>query len=155
MLPIQIQLHRPFDRKPDDHVYGEPFDGAADRLVGGKDKWSAPREQRRETPRAQIPGTTMSIELHEDGPLLEFVLQNLNQIPNYVSAIAAVVSAWAATRALRKQALPKDDFMGKGGTVVRIGDLRIESERNLEPDELHRLLSAIVPTQTDREKPSS
>jgi hypothetical protein len=155
MVSIQVQLHRPFDREPNDHVYGEPFDSAADRVIGGKEKWSSPRAQRHETPRAVIPGTEMSIELHEDGPLLEFVLQNVAQIPNYVSAIAAVVSAWAATRALRKQQLPKDDFMGQGGTVVRMGDLRIESERNLEPDELARLLSAVAATRADREKPTS
>jgi hypothetical protein len=154
MLSIQIQLHRPFDREPSNHIYGEPFDMAADRLVGGGEKWSSPRQLGIGNPRAVIPGTEMSIELHEDGPVFDFILQNLDQIPNYVSAIAAVVSAWIAARALRAEALPKDDHRNKGGTVVRVGDLRIESERNLEPEEIQRLLSAIATTRADREKPA-
>ena len=153
MLSIQIQLYRPFDRDPSDHIYGEPFDSAADSLVGGAEKWSSPRDQQAANPRAIIPGTEMSIELHEDGPIIEFIVQQVNQIPNYVGAIAGVVSAWAAVRALRQQALPKDDYHGKSGTVITVGDLRIESQRNLDPGEVERLLSAIVTTSADREKP--
>jgi hypothetical protein len=153
MLSIQIQLHRPFDREPGHHLYGEPFDSAVDTLVGGKKKWSSPRHIQPGIPRAAIPGTDMSIELHEDGPLLEFLLQNIDQIPNYISAVASIVSAWAAARALRRNELPPGDFRNKGGTVIRVGDLRIESERNLAPDQLARLLSAIATTRADSEKP--
>jgi hypothetical protein len=151
-LSVQIQLHRPFDREPSDHLYGEPFDSAADRLVGGAEKWSSPRQLQPGNPRAVVPGTAIVIELHENGPLLDFSIQNIDQVPNYLNAVASIVSAWIAARARRKQELPKDDFRNKGGTVIRVGDLRIESERNLETKELQRLVSAVATTAADRTK---
>ena len=136
MLSIQVQLRRPFDREPSDHLYGEPFDSAADAIVGGAARWSSPRTVQPGNPRAVIPGTSLSLELHEDGPLIDFILQNLDQIPNYISAITSIVFAWIAARALRKQELPPNDYRGKGGTLIKVGDLRVESSRNLEPEEL-------------------
>lgn len=154
MLSVKIQLYRPSDREPSDHIYGEPFDSVVDKLVGGSAKWSSPKTQQPEQPKAVIPGTEISIELHENGPTIDFVLTIVEQIPNYINAIAAMVSAWIVVREHRRKALPKDDYRSEGGTVVQIGDLRIESERNLEPDELQRLLSAIATTREDREKPT-
>jgi hypothetical protein len=150
MLSVRIQLHRPYDREPGDHLYGEPFDSAVDLLVGGVDRWSSPRRMQQGNPLAVIPGAEISIELHEDGPVFEFFLKNIEHIPNYINALAAVVSAWIAARALRVQQLPKDDFSTKEGTLIRIGDLRIESARRLSAAELQRLVSAIATTSSDR-----
>src|SRR5262245_6893658 len=150
MLQIQVQLYRPFDREPSDHEYGEPFDSLADNQVGGADKWSSPRNERPRNPRAVIPGTGVSIELHEDGPLFDFVVQHLDQIPDYLSAIASLVSAWIAVRAQRKKERAKDDYRSKSGTKLRVGDLRIESDRDLTPEELKRFAEAAAPTADDR-----
>ena len=80
------------------------------------------------SPRAILEDSGIAIELHEYGPMLDFVVQHVDQIPNYVSALAAVVSAWAAVRTLRRQQLPKDDNRREGGTVMTIGGLRVEHE---------------------------
>src|SRR5262245_30767963 len=96
MLKVQIQLHRPFDRHPGHHLYGEPFDDVVNRCVGGEDRWSSPRNVQSEIPRASVLGHEISIELHEDGALIHFIVQHADKIPEYISAIAAVVSAWAA-----------------------------------------------------------
>src|SRR5262245_27805711 len=151
MLNIKVKLNRPFDRVPSDHFYGEPFDTAVDEAIGGRKNWSALRESH-DQPKASISGQDITIELHEDGPDLHFVLQFLDQIPDYLSAIASVVSAWAATRELRKKALPANDFQSRGGTVIQMGDLRIESERNLSPEELEKLLFAIAATRLNSKR---
>jgi hypothetical protein len=143
-MRILITLSRPFDRHPSDHFYGEPFDAELDKFVGGKSAWSFPREDRSQRPQAKLKDRNISIELHEDGPVIDFIAQNLAQLPDYVSAISAIVSAWAATRALRKRDLPPDDFRRKGGTVVETGDLRFESKRNLEPEELIEITEAMA-----------
>lgn len=149
---VKIQLFRPYDREPSDHIYGEPFDSVVDQVIGGGENWSSPKTLQSEQPNAVIPGTKICIELHEDGPTIDFVFQLIEEIPNYINAISGIVSAWILVREHRKKALPKDDYHAKGGTVIQIGDLRIESQRNLDPDELQRLLSAVAITHADREK---
>ena len=58
-----------------------------------------------------------------------------------MSALAAVVSAWAAVRTLRRQQLPKEDNRREGGTVMTIGGLRVESNTNLVPAEVTQQVS--------------
>jgi hypothetical protein len=143
-MNIRLRLHRPFDRNPDDHLYGEPFDTEVNKLVGGESNWSSPRKDRSQQPRATVQGQGISIELHEDGPLIEFLLQNIDQIPNYISAISGAISAWAATRALRRRDLAKDDFHTESGTIVEIGDLRFQSKRDLKPEEVIEVTNSLA-----------
>src|SRR5262245_18894459 len=75
--------------------YGRAVNGRLDRLVGGADKWNMSQFHGS----ASVPGTGIKIERHEDGP--EFLSFVLTQLPNYVSAIAAVASAWLAHKALK------------------------------------------------------
>lgn len=155
MHSILIQLSREWDRQPGDHLYGEPFDDAVDVAVGGRARWSLPREAPVGNPKAQIPGTNVSIELHEDGPVFSFVVQHWDQISSFVATIAAVVSAWAATRALRQQKLPPGDPQAASGTVVQIGNLKIDSEASLSAEEIVTVARALASTFMELENTRS
>jgi hypothetical protein len=148
MDPILIELSRKWDREPGDHFYGEPFDSAVDAAVGGRSRWSSPREAGVANPRAVIVGSKLAIELHETGPVLQFVAQHFDQIIASMSMVAGVVAAWAATRAARVSKLPADDHRVQGGTIVRIGDLRLETERTLTVDEISVLIQGLANTRT-------
>jgi hypothetical protein len=119
------------------------------RSLLGRERWSQPREQIDGSPRA-ILEDSIAIELHEYGPMLDFVVQHVDQIPNYVSALAAVVSAWAAVRTLRRQQLPKDDNRREDGTVMTIGGLRVESNTNLAPAEVTQLVTTVATIALER-----
>ena len=67
-----------------------------DQLVGGADKWSMSRYHGV----ARVPGTKIRIERHEDGP--EFWDLIVTQLPNYVSALASVASAWFAYKGSKR-----------------------------------------------------
>ncbi len=99
-MQVQIKLFRN-DKEPDDHFYGEPVDHLLNELVGGRDGWSSPREDRSFTPEATLKNSTIRVELHEDGPLFEILVEQIPLIPNYVSALAALIAAWAAVKGKR------------------------------------------------------
>jgi hypothetical protein len=92
------------------------------------------------------------VELHEDGPLIEFLINQVDKIPGYIAAIAAVVSAWAATRQQREATLEKDDLKSKSGTEIVIGDIKVQSDTNLSPDELTELAIGLGRLQERRER---
>jgi hypothetical protein len=75
--------------------YGPLVIRRLDQLAGGADKWSMSRFHGI----AKVPGTMIRIERHEDGP--EFWNLVLTQLPNYVTALAGVASAWCAHKALK------------------------------------------------------
>jgi hypothetical protein len=97
-MQVQIKLYRGADREPEDHFYGEPVDRILDELIGGREAWSSLREDRSLTPEATLRDATIRVELHEDGPLFQFLVEQIPHIPTYVSTLAAVVSAWAAMK---------------------------------------------------------
>ena len=144
-MKIQITLNRPYDREPGDHLYGEPFDTEINNLIGGKSNWSSLPEDRSLQPSAKVYDDQISIVLHEDGPLIEFIIKSIDQIPAFISAISAVISAWAATRALRSKKIPDDaEFKRTSGTIVQIGEHRFESKNNLNPEKLKDITDSIA-----------
>jgi hypothetical protein len=143
-MKISLQLSRPFDRHPDDHFYGEPFDSKLDQLIGGAAKWSTPRQDRTQMPKAVISGQPISVHLHEDGPIFDFIIQNIDKIPDYLNAVAALLTAWTAVRAARKRSLPKNDYQAESETVIEMGEYRISSKRNLKPTEVIEIMRSLA-----------
>lgn len=143
-MKISVQLHRPYDRDPDDHFYGEPFDSKLDILIGGSANWSSPRQDRTQLPAAVIPGQRISVYLHEDGPVFDFVMQNIDKIPDYINAVAALLTAWTAARVARRRSLPKNDSQAESGTVIEMEEFRIISKRNLKPKEVIEIMSSLA-----------
>ena len=76
------------------HFYGARIDRLLDELVGG-----GGFDRRAEWPTAEVPETAVTITLHEDGPTFMFVLE---QLPAFMSAAAAVFTAWMAWRRARE-----------------------------------------------------
>jgi hypothetical protein len=106
MKDVAIKFYRP---TPDNlQSYGPLVIRRLDQLVGGADKWSMSQFHGV----AMVPGTRIRIERHEDGP--EFWNLIVTQLPNYISALAGVASAWCAYKALRR---PKEQRTVK----LRIG----------------------------------
>jgi len=98
--PINIRLARVCREGDGDHFYGHPFDQMLDDIVGGTTEWSSPRVQREKTPQAKVKGPDVSVELHEGGPEIQFMIE---QIPNFMTAFAGLMSAWVAWRSARKE----------------------------------------------------
>jgi hypothetical protein len=82
--------------KPDRlESYGPVVIKRLDKLAGGAGNWNMSKAHGF----APIPGTKITIVRHENGP--EFHNLFVTQFPNWVSAIAAVASAWFAHKALK------------------------------------------------------
>lgn len=127
MKDVAIKLYRP---TPDNlESYGPLVIKRLDQMVGGADKWSMSQYHGV----ANVPGTKIRIERHEDGP--EFWNLIVTQLPNYVSALASVASAWLAYRALRR---PKEQRTVK----LRIGKHSYEGPVNGSQD-LQRIVAAL------------
>ena len=88
MKNIWIKFHRTYPGNLES--YGPAVIKRLDQLAGGADQWDTSRFHGL----AKVPGTKIRIERHEDGP--EFWNLVVTQLPTYVSAIAAVASAWLA-----------------------------------------------------------
>jgi hypothetical protein len=144
---MTLKLCRPYDREPDDHSYGEPFDTEVDAFVGGASAWSLPRNNPEDNPRAAPAGKAVNVELHEDGPLLEFLLNNWQEIPNALGAVAGLISAWYAARTFRTSQLPPQDSNAAGGVRIKIGDVEISSDLNLSAEQLGALATAVARAQ--------
>ena len=144
MNHVQLKLCRPYDREPGDHLYAEPFDSAIDKFVGGAASWSSPRASQPGNPAATLPDQSLTVTLHEDGPVFEWIVQNWDQIPNIFNSLAAVVSAWYAARTYRKSQLPKDDFRGNGETRIKLGDVELIVTKDLPAEELAKLAKAVA-----------
>ena len=93
MKTVYIKFHRTF---PGDlKSYGPSVIKQLDQLAGGAGKWDMSQFHGI----AKIPGTKIRIERHEDGPeLVNFVV---TQLPNYLSALGSLASAWIAYKALK------------------------------------------------------
>lgn len=99
MTTVQVKLQRN-DREPGgDHVYGAKIDELIGASVGGVDKL----DRTQVNPRARIPKVNARLELHEDGPLIQTVIE---QIPALISACAALMTAWCVWRSTRKDIPP-------------------------------------------------
>ena len=83
-MDVEIKLYRPYDREPSDHFYGEKFDSEMNLVIGGKSNWSPSPEAGtcEEHPAAKIKDKDITIELHEDGPVISFVLACLEKLPS-------------------------------------------------------------------------
>jgi hypothetical protein len=141
---ITLKLCRPYDRDPSNHHYAEPFDSTVDAFVGGASAWSIPRNTPSGNPEAVPPGKAVKVVLHEDGPILQFFLENWQQIPNALSAVGTLISAWYAARAFRQKQLPPQDFRGKGGTRITIGDVEVSVDSDLSAEQLAELAGAVA-----------
>ena len=99
MTTVQIKLQR-YDREPGgDHVYGAEIDKLIGSSVGGVEKFKSKRIK----PKARITGVEAHLELHEDGPLFQTVIE---QIPALISACAALMTAWCMWKSTRKDIPP-------------------------------------------------
>lgn len=87
-------------------------------------------------PRAKLLRGGHTVELHEDGPIIQMVIAHADQILAAVTAFGTLVQAWAAVRLARQAQLPPGDMSARGGTIVQVGDIRMVSDRTLNPDEL-------------------
>lgn len=145
-MNVNIKLYRRYDREPSDHSYGEEFDNELNRIVGGKDKWSPTPEASScdKPPAAKIADTDTKIELHEDGPLISFILENLDLVPACVSAIASLISAWVAVRAVRASKLPENSMDRESGTIIEIGEYKFTCDKNLTPKQVEEMLKSIA-----------
>ena len=143
MEQIQLKLCRPYDREPGDHLYAEPFDSELDKFVGGVASWSSPRVSRQEKPSAKLSDQSLTVTLHEDGPVFEWLLQNWDQIPNLVNSLSAIVSAWYAARTFRRSQLPKDDIQGKRQIKINVSGVELNIEEDLTTDELAKLIKLV------------
>jgi hypothetical protein len=137
-MEVRLKLYRPLDRFPSDHFYGEPFDTVLNDYVGGEAAWSSPRADRLKTPRATLQAAPVSVSLHEDGPLFQFIAENASSIAAYTGALASVVSAWAAIR-------PKKDEPGwKRELQIRIDQHVYHREGAPDPDQIAEIAAFIA-----------
>lgn len=143
-MEIQVKLYRPFDRDPDDHLYGALFDNELSKIIGGAQNWSSELPDRSKTPKAKVNDAQIEIELHEDGPLIKLLIDNLDQIPIFISSIASIISAWAAVMAVKKKDSKKDEYQKKSGTIIQIGKNKFESEEDLNPNEVKDIATFIA-----------
>ena len=91
--------------------YGPDVHRALDRLIGGKEKWDLTKDHGA----ARLGRTRARVERHEDGP--EIIGLLIEQLPNYVTALSALVSLWFA----RPKKKPKSTAIR-----VEVGGLTIE-----------------------------
>ena len=153
-MKIEIKLHRPYDRDPGDHHYGDLFDKAINELIGGFGNWSEPPDDIKvQNPKAKVRDKEIFLELHEDGPLIHFIADNIDQIPNYISAIASIISAWAAVRAIKKKDPGKEDYLKESGTIIKVGKNKFESREDLDPNrvkEVIKFIDSLTPKNTSQ-----
>jgi hypothetical protein len=130
-------------------MYAEPFDSAIDAFVGGASSWSSSRAAHPGNPSAKLAGEQLTITLHEDGPVFDWLLQNWDQIPNIFNSIAAIVSAWYAARTYRKSQLPKGDVREKREARIKVGDVELIVEKDLPAEQLAKLAKAVAEARAE------
>lgn len=135
MTTVRIKLER-HDREPGgDHVYGTKIDQFINAAVGGVEKF----DRARYNPTATISGTKARLELHEDGPLIQTVIE---QIPALISACASLITAWCAWKSARKDLPPKLKRTLRRTVRVSVGSHTYEGQ--LDPKDLKRVASLLA-----------
>lgn len=121
MTPVQIKLRRE-DREPGgDHVYGTKIDKLIGAVVSRADE------------------TKAHLELHEDGPLIQTVIE---QIPALISAGASLITAWCAWRSARKDLPPVLKRTLRRTIRVTVGSHTYEGQ--LAPKDLKRVANLLA-----------
>lgn len=152
-MKVAIQLHRPYDREPHDHSYGDPFDSELDKAVGGSDWRSRSTEPDGvDHPTARLADRAIKVELHEDGPVFEFFARALHELPDYIAALASLVSAWITVRARRARELPEDDIFARSGYVIRIDGTEARTTTTLTTRELSEFAMVLGEAQERRSR---
>lgn len=144
-MNITVQFYRPFDREPDIHFYGEPFDQELDILVGGKDNWSSAKETPHKKPKAELKNFNADVSLHEDGAILNFIANHIDVIPDFITAISSLIGAWAI---LNQQRL-KDNKEGalihqKRGYLIKVDDAELQLGDSVDEKALKAILAALA-----------
>jgi hypothetical protein len=135
MTKVLVKLERD-DREPGgDHVYGARIDKLIAATVGGVEKFN----RRQYNPSARIPGTNARIELHEDGPLIQTVIE---QIPALIGACASLITAWCAWRSTRKDLPAKHKRTLRRTVRVTVGNHTYEGQ--LAPKDVKRVASLLA-----------
>lgn len=135
MTAVHIKLQR-HDREPGgDHVYGTKIDKLIGAAVGGAKKF----DRTQNNPAAPVSGTKARLELHEDGPLIETVIE---QIPALISACASLITAWCAWRSARKDLPPKLKRTLRRTVRVTVGTHTYEGQ--LAPKDLKRVANLLT-----------
>jgi hypothetical protein len=132
-MKCMVKLHRPYDRSPGDHKYGQRFDELLDLFIGGSAKWEK-RSDASDGPVAEASDPRIRVELHETGPEFAFFIENAGEIATYVSALATLVSSWISVRLAYQK--PRDPVWESDGTIIQLGDLKITAGRDLTADEI-------------------
>ena len=135
MTTVRIKLER-YDREPGgEHVYGAKIDELISAAVGGVEKF----DRTQHNPTATISGTKVRLELHEDGPLIQTVIE---QIPALISACAALITAWCAWKSARKDLPPKLRRTLRRTVRITVGSHTYEGQ--LDPKNLKRVANLLA-----------
>lgn len=128
----ELKLER-WDREPGgDHNYGEPIDKLMEELVGGSEQF----DRSAHNPIAKIPEVDASVELHEDGPLILFLVE---QIPAILGATAALISAWVAWKSSRSLANQDE----QRSVIIKIGKHEYRGSTG-KKEELEKIFSFLA-----------
>src|SRR5262245_34552674 len=104
-------------RRTDDYAlesYGKDVLRALDKMAGGTDKWNVSQWHGV----APLGRSKARIERHEDGPEIANLV--ITQLPNYISAIAALVTLW-----WNRPRKPK--ATDKTGLSLKVGEFSLEA----------------------------
>jgi hypothetical protein len=106
-VPVVVQFYR-WDRENDldpsvlqtdhyrfDHSYGDEIDRVLDELVGGDGF-----DRSVQWPTREVPGTGITVTLHEDGPMWQFLIE---QLPVFITAATGAFTTWMAWRSAREE----------------------------------------------------
>jgi|SRR5690554_5593991 len=136
-----VKLYRPYDRRPGDHKYGQPFDEQLDAFVGGASNWEKQANVAVAwVAEASDPG--IRVELHESGPEFSFFVEHASDLATYVGTLATLISTWVSVR--RAFAEPRDSVSQPDGTIIQLGDLKIMAGRDLTPEEIQSIATVLL-----------
>jgi hypothetical protein len=93
-------------------------------------------------PVAEVSEPNITVALHETGPEFTFFIEHANEIATYLDAISTLISTWVTVRlAYRK---PQDPVWEPDGTIIEVGDVKVKTGRDLEPEEIISIVDAIA-----------
>jgi hypothetical protein len=155
-VQIAIKFHR-WDRENDldqaaahsrkdhlfyTHSYGIAIDALLDELVGGEGQLRRTNFR----PIAELEGSAATVELHEDGPLIQTIIE---QIPQIIGAITGLASLWITwksreSEAVRKRKKRRGEWVDDPRTVrIKVGDHEYDG-RPRDKEQLEKIVRVLV-----------
>jgi hypothetical protein len=123
-MSLVVVKFKRYDQDPPGHFYGDAIDKMIEDVVSGTgilgpDRSGPGYRYYYQPIMAVVRGTEIAHSLQEDGPVLQFVIE---QIPAFISAFAGIVSAWCAwrPRATNDQTVPGPALTRE--VTITIGD---------------------------------